>query len=303
MKTVYIYDNCITIKKQQERLVFSKFDQAIESEPIQTIQSILIFGNTQITTQAIKACVAHHINIIYCLKSGKLLGYLNSFGEQQCKTRLKQYENSIDKKYCLEFSKNIILEKTENQIKWVKKIRHKSSMTKRNIKQMELLRNKLRVIKTKQELMGLEGIIASIYFTEYGIWLTGNRLIRSRHPNKNYINSLLNLTYSLACSQISALLVAKGFDISIGFLHSIKNGRPSFACDILELYRSECDHFIANLVHRNEIKNSDFIDTSTMDFYLTDKGFKKYIQKYSQVLQPTINLEKFIANPLLYNFK
>jgi CRISPR-associated protein Cas1 len=79
---------------------------------------------------------------------------------------------------------------------------------------------------------------------------------------------------------VTTCLIANHFDLEIGFLHSIHNGRNSLALDIMEEFRAPfIDAWILALLNKNQLKSEHFYITDG-DWRLTDGGFAKFCGLY-----------------------
>ncbi|OFI07051.1 CRISPR-associated endonuclease Cas1 [Clostridium acetireducens DSM 10703] len=144
--------------------------------------------------------------------------------------------------------------------------------------------NKVNYAKEINEIMGIEGAAARIYFQSLTNLIPEPYEFkgRNKNPPKDEVNALLSLTYSILNSIILSEIEKVGLDSFIGFLHGIKYGRESLSLDLLELYRSNfCDDFVLKLLRRKEIRITDF--TKNKDgIRLKQNAFRKYIKKFNK---------------------
>ena len=77
------------------------------------------------------------------------------------------------------------------------------------------------------------------------------------------------------------ILSARGFDTSIGILHSSATDRSALSLDLLEPFRGTLDRFVLKLINRREVKEEDF-QTNEDGCVLSKRGFQKYISAYSR---------------------
>ena len=74
------------------------------------------------------------------------------------------------------------------------------------------------------------------------------------HP----VNAILNYAYTVAAAQLSRALSAWGFDVAIGFLHTVQENRASLAYDAVELFRASIDARILSFLGNNAFRREDF---------------------------------------------
>jgi len=72
-------------------------------------------------------------------------------------------------------------------------------------------------------------------------------------------------------------------DPQVGFLHGVWPGRPSLALDLLEeLCPSIADRFVASILTRRMLVDSDFMRTAGGACYLTDTGRRRFLAAYEE---------------------
>ena len=125
-------------------------------------------------------------------------------------------------------------------------------MVKRNADGIELstLNNLSELVKKAtnsrdlNELTGIEGLAARIYFSNFSKLLkkTDNKpdinfIDRNRRPPKDPINAILSYLYALLAKDMTITATEVGFDPYLGFLHKPKYGKPALALDLMEEFR------------------------------------------------------------------
>jgi CRISPR-associated protein Cas1 len=131
--------------------------------------------------------------------------------------------------------------------------------------------------------MGVQGVSARYYWDCFRQLLKNPVFTRREYrPSPDYVNALLNLGYAFLSSEITTCLIAKRFDLEIGFLHSIHYGRNSLALDIMEEFRAPfIDAWILALLNKNQLKSEHF-QVVDGDWRLTDDGFGKFCGLYHE---------------------
>ncbi len=69
------------------------------------------------------------------------------------------------------------------------------------------------------------------------------------------MNNVFNLAYEVLNWHLWSACVDAGLDPYIGFMHTIRHGRPSLICDLIEPYRPMIDDFL--LMTTRELGSSD----------------------------------------------
>lgn len=273
MEELKVIEQGLVIGKESDRFIV-KSKNLIETEvPSYIINSISIYGNNQITTQAITMALDKGIDVNFLSTKGKFRGKISSNKSKNIPLRLKQYDLMNNIEYKLQLSIIIVRNKIDNQYKLLKYY---------NQNEQELMNLKLKVTtsKTIEEVMGYEGIASRIYFNALGrIIPEGFKFKeRNRRPPKDEVNTLLSLTYQVMLSKILSNLEVQGLDTTLGILHSIKYGRESLALDILEEFRQGfCDAFVMKILNRKQVKKEDFI-IKDGGCYFKDNKIKDYFK-------------------------
>ncbi|MCS7032273.1 MAG: CRISPR-associated endonuclease Cas1, partial [Gloeomargarita sp. SKYG116] len=74
MRTLYLSQQGCWVTLKQECLQVMSGRSELYSVPLPTLEQVLVFGSVQLTTQAIKACLARDIPIAYLSRTGYCYG-------------------------------------------------------------------------------------------------------------------------------------------------------------------------------------------------------------------------------------
>jgi len=95
-------------------------------------------------------------------------------------------------------------------------------------------------------------------------WLTARTRISPLSPSGSGrhavdpTNACLNYCYACLASQCRQSLLAEGFDITGGFLHTDKPGRDSLTYDLMELERGAVDDLLLSFLSKTMLHHGDF---------------------------------------------
>lgn len=275
---IYIYDDDMMMRKSDGSVIVQG-KEMLQKLPIKIIDSVVVLGNTTLTCPLIKSFSECGIQVVYCTKSGRPLSILSTFNSKNVVLKIKQISAYMDQSKRLKLAKYICAKKLETQRYYLEKRR---GISRSVIKDFQEIEKKIDSCNSLDSLRGIEGCCANIYFNAISMISPFEK--RSRRPAEDYFNALLNLTYAMIQSKILCTLTAVGLNASIGFLHEIKSGRASLALDLMEFFRSDADRFVINAVNRREFTENDF-QIENAGYYLTNRSFKKFIEKYSKEIQ------------------
>jgi CRISPR-associated endonuclease Cas1 len=81
-------------------------------------------------------------------------------------------------------------------------------------------------------------------------------------------NTLLNYCYAVLDAECRAALLACGFDLACGFLHSSPDDPNALSHDLMELHRPAVDSLLLNFLSRTTFSASDFKPDNTGRLYI-----------------------------------
>ena len=83
---------------------------------------------------------------------------------------------------------------------------------------------------------------------------------RNRRPPRDPVNCLLSYAYSLLVKDLTATVLAVGFDPYVGLYHRPRFGRPALALDLAEEFRPLiADSVVVGAINNGEIRPTGFI--------------------------------------------
>jgi CRISPR-associated protein Cas1 len=151
-------------------------------------------------------------------------------------------------------------------------------------------------------LLGVEGTAARLYFSALpsllrpDVRLPGGAFTfegRNRRPPLDPINCLLSYLYALLVKDLTAGLLAIGFDPYVGFFHRPRFGRPALALDVAEEFRPLiAESVMIALVNNGEVRPSDFV-VRAGGVALTAEGRKTVLKGYERRLDVEIRHPMF----------
>ncbi len=242
MSTVYLMANQARLTKNGQTLVL-KYDDSTSKVifPFRTDLLVLI-GNIDITTPALKLLMHHQIDTVFINKNGKFNGKLTFNRGKNVLLRQRQFRLIDDKSFSLAMARAIALGKMRNQFVFANRIKRERKIpeVQQTLEQMSAIIKKAQQADNVQTLRGLEGSHARLYFSIYKYaflvdWADFPG--RSMHPPKSNVNAVLSFLYTLIMSRVEAALETEGLDPYASFFHSINYGKTGLAFDLMEEFR------------------------------------------------------------------
>lgn len=214
--------------------------------------ALFLIGDASLTTGIIQRAKKFNFSILLFTKSFRLYEIIGASGKES-NTLLHKIQYNYNS---LDIAKHIIANKISNQISALKKQRNYST-TKDDIKKMENCITGLATAKNVREIMGREGIATKIYFKRHFDNIDWKMRIPRIKPD--YVNSLLDIGYTVLFAFIESILSIYGFDTYCGVLHTMFYMRKSLVCDIVEPFRPIIDYQIKKSINLKQFKEDDFI--------------------------------------------
>ncbi|MEM3609931.1 MAG: CRISPR-associated endonuclease Cas1 [Candidatus Anstonellales archaeon] len=152
-------------------------------------------------------------------------------------TRIKQINLSDDKKFFL--AKGIIFTKVHNQFSLLRSFGLNAEIDLSNPQNMN-------------ELLSFEAQNAKNYWKNVRN-LLGHQLFTSREPRKgDIVNSSLDYSYGIIRNLVFKAVLNSGLDPYFGYIHQLKNYKPTMVFDIMEIFRPIADFTVISLLLEKE---------------------------------------------------
>lgn len=213
---------------------------------------VFAVGHTSITSALIQKAYKFGFFIALMTSGFRLYSIIGAVKEGNTLLHSKQYQYSD-----IGIAKTIAINKMSNQLAELKLVRNKNECIKEAIAIIPEYIEKAKTSETISELMAYEGLTSKIYFRNH----FNNVLWQGRQPRikRDYVNSSLDIGYTLLFTFVDALLSSYGFDNYCGVYHRQFYMRKSLVCDIVEPFRVIIDHEVKKAINLKQIKEDDFI--------------------------------------------
>ena len=290
---LYLTQPGTVLRKSGDRFLVERDGEIARDLPYHRLEQILVFGNAQVTSQAMAEALEHGIGVSLFSRQGRYRGSLTGPFGKNVRLRLRQYELHQDAGAALGLAKACIRWKVENGLTVLERYEERNEFEGEAERRMEAAmeamtgaQGQLEEAGSVEEAMGLEGVAARAYFNGLACY---NRSEfewqgRKKHPSPDPLNALLSLSYTLLLNELAALLEAEGLDPAVGYLHEIDGGRPSLALDLLEPFRAPAaDRLVWTLVNRKQFRAEDFERRDeNSGLYLRPDGMRRYLEAYER---------------------
>lgn len=295
MATLYVTEQNAILRKTGDRLIVEKDGDVLLEVPCLKLDTVLLFGNVQFTTQAAAELLEHGIEMAFLSTRGRLRGQLTPPKAKNVYLRVAQYDLHRDEAFCLAFAREVVAAKIESSAAVLRRYRrnHPEAVPLEAIAVLDERAAAAAEAPSLDSLRGIEGTAAARYFRVLPALVPEPFAFegRSRRPPRDPFNALASFGYVLVGNELQALLDAMGYDPYIGFYHQVDYGRPSLALDLLEELRSPLvDRFSAGLLNLGVLSADDFVSSPQDGVYLGREGRKRYFAAWERELEGPISL-------------
>jgi CRISP-associated protein Cas1 len=275
------------------------------------LSHVALFGNIQISTQAVQALCEQEIPVTHFSMGGWFYGITRGHGLKNIFLRMEQFRLARDDTKCLSLARQFVHGKIRN---------HRTLLMRNHLEPPEPAILKLKrasedalAAESVEELLGIEGAAASQYFQQFGGMvkieddLPGLGLLventkqrtfnfnfsnRNRRPPTDPVNAMLSLAYSMLSKDCTLAALAVGFDPYLGFYHQPRFGRPALGLDLMEEFRPLiAESTVLSCINNRIVTDKDFVRAGQA-VNLTAPGRKRFFQTYEQ------RMSSLITHPL-----
>jgi CRISPR-associated protein Cas1 len=297
MPTLYITEQGATLRKEANRLVVERDNLKLAEVHDFNLERVVIFGNVQLTTQAMSFLLDRGIDTAIVSNRGRLKGRLAPLQSKNVTLRLRQFERLNDSRFALEFARAVVTGKLSNCLELLAKHQrsHPTAALHGSISGVTAMKDRAQTAGSVDALRGIEGQAAACYFEGFALMLRRGFPFtsRSRRPPRDPVNALLSLGYTLLYNEAIAALAAAGFDPYFGFLHKTHYGRCSLALDLIEDFRPvAADRLALNLINLEALKPVDFATQQGGGVLLGSDGRKRFLREYERLMTAEFNNRK-----------
>lgn len=229
------------------------------------IDSIIFETESRISIGALKLALENDIPITISDRDGTVLGQFYRLNDSKSgKLRKAQYKY-FQSESGIELGKNWIIEKMNKQKS------HLEILLKRRKKELKpifILNSYIKKLKEisgdsekiKEEIRGIEGIGSKIYYNEISKLLDDKWKFKTREHKKATIpyNITLNYLYGILYRKIKSIILANGFDSTIGIIHVEGREKLPLLYDFIEKYRYLGFESVFEILNKNMLTEKDF---------------------------------------------
>ncbi|MDP2959071.1 MAG: CRISPR-associated endonuclease Cas1 [Longimicrobiales bacterium] len=294
---LYVQEQGARVGKRGEVLVVSKGDEELGKARLKDVSHLVLCGNVGVSAQTVQLLCEANVPIVHLSRGHWFYGITTGITLRNAFDRAAQFRTASDGGKTLEFARAVVAAKGANQRRLL--VRNAGFRAEPETTEMATLLRKVPYARDTGELLGLEGALASKYFSRFSAllqprdfdaeWDFGSR---NRRPPKDPVNALLSFGYAMLAKECTVALLGEGLDPWWGFYHQPRHGRPALALDLMEEFRPlVVDSAVITAINTAMVKNGDFTRAKAACI-LTDRGRKAFIRAYEA------RLDQLVTHPI-----
>jgi CRISPR-associated protein Cas1 len=286
----------------EEVLQVKERDRVVDEVRLRDVSHVALFGNIQISTQAIQSLCEMEIPVTYFSMGGWFYGITRGHTLKNVFLRMEQFRLGRDERTCLSLARQFVHGKIRN---------HRTLLMRNHVEppagaiaRLKQAAEEALRAESLVELLGIEGAAAGRYFEHFGGMIkvaeedlpggappiaAGEQRTfnfdfchRNRRPPTDPVNAMLSLAYSLLAKDCLLAALAVGFDPYLGFYHQPRFGRPALALDLMEEMRPLiAESTVLSCINNRIITEKDFVRAGEA-VNLSAPGRKRFFQTYEQ---------------------
>jgi len=312
-RALYLNKPGLRVGRKDELLQIKEERSVLDEVRLNDVSHVALFGNIQISTQAIQALCEAEVPVSYFSMGGWFYGITRGHELKNVFLRIEQFRQARDPAVCLRLARQFVHGKIRNHRTML--MRNHLEAPPATLLRLKQMADAALRAEAMDQLLGIEGNGASAYFEQFsgmikiaddlpgdnphpaighplpsdgrGAGGEGTQRVfnfsfthRNRRPPTDPVNAMLSLAYSLLAKDCVLALLAVGFDPYVGFFHQPRFGRPALALDLMEEFRAlVADSTVLSCINNRAISEGDFVRAGQA-VNLTATGRRRFFEMY-----------------------
>jgi CRISP-associated protein Cas1 len=261
LNTLYVQTQGTYLHLDHETLKLQVEKQTKLQVPLHHLGGIMAFGNVMISPFLIHRCAEDGRSLVWLSEHGRFRARLAGSTTGNVLLRRAQHAVLDQPEMTLAIARYMVAGKLQNaRTVLMRSAREAKTESDRNALKAaaQIHADSIQSAEKAtdlEKLRGIEGYAAKSYFAAFSSMVRLNRDVfefreRSRRPPKDPINALLSFVYTLLVNECVAACEGVGLDPQLGFLHTLRPGRPALALDLMEELRAPiADRMVLTLIN------------------------------------------------------
>jgi CRISPR-associated protein Cas1 len=262
--------------------------------PLLSLSGIVMFGHISMTSKVLERFSEDGKSVVWLDNRGRFRARVEGRVRGNVLLRRAQHLALSDPDQTLDIARQIVAGKIQNArqvllrgARETKQVPNATNLETAAVRLASSL-DRLRSITTLDQIRGIEGEAARTYFEAMPSLVKVDRSSlapkgRSKRPPRDPANSVLSFLYALLRVEYEAALEGVGLDPQVGYLHTLRPGRPALALDLMEELRPVvADRLALSLINRRQLQKKHFDRQLGGKVLMTDDGRRTVIDAYQR---------------------
>jgi len=279
------------------RLRVMKDAEELASVPMIGLSQLVLMAGAHASSAVFRECLRAGVTILHMSGGAWLNGVTTGATHKNIELRAEQFAAARDESRRLCIARPLVAAKIHNARVLLRRNGEAGE------RELEILRGfseaALRA-DTLEELLGIEGSAARLYWSQFATMLKGEEARRAfdmagrnRRPPRDPVNALLSLAYALLVKDWVAALHGVGLDPLMGFYHRTRYGKPALALDLMESFRPViADSVVCGAINNGEVQESDFFSREG-GVFLKPPARVRFVEAYERRMATAITHPTF----------
>lgn len=289
---VHILEPGTRVGRTGEQLKISRRNAPVETLSVRQVQQVVLHSFSQISTQALHLCTYHDIGVHWISGGGRYVGSLD-WRQGSLQRRCGQYRALTQPEVCLDLARRLVACRAKGQRQFLmrgkRNLNGSTEAVQSVVTAMKRLLKGIERAESLEQLLGLEGNLAALYFSGLGqlvspkVSATLQFNGRNRRPPKDRFNALLGFGYSLLLKDVINAILTVGLEPGLGFYHQLRSQAPPLGLDLMEIFRVPLvDMPILASVNRGQWDIEGDFDIRGDRVWLSEAGRRRFIEIYER---------------------
>lgn len=263
-KTIVVSLAGTTLSVDQSHYTLRSKGRKIGRIPPAMVDHLIISAEVEVTRKALERLMTTGVAVTFLNHQGRCASRLSPLFRNTPEVRIGQFRAWECREKRLQVAQDLVKAKIKNGRALYEAFRknYPDPAIKKAAADLKSCLEKVDVATTQNELMGVEGWAARIYWGAFGSLIRDESIAwegRNRRPPKDPVNAALSYGYAILLNRIITLIEASGLDAWIGFLHETSGRRPSLALDLMEPFRPAIvDRLVLRLLNLGKLQAHHF---------------------------------------------
>jgi CRISPR-associated protein Cas1 len=272
-------------------------EELLRTIPLLDLDRIVTGENCHFTAPALAEILRRGIPIQFFSWNGRFLGSFLPAQNHHGRTRLRQYQCTLDPAFALQMAGRIVTAKLYNQRRVLQRLAASRTANQDSpdpshpsdppTEWLGAMLAQTARATSLDELRGYEGAATARYFTAWADFLPAAFPFehRSTRPPHNPVNACISFAATLLYHEAVAYCHAHGLDPALGTLHATDDGRWSLALDLIEPFRPVLVEALALDLFSHQILGPAHFDHRDGGCFLNEEGRRKFFLQYERRME------------------